>query len=282
MASVIINTHRELFFKEMGSQLLAFSSQYQALLVDKVWMDASKKTEPLHYFYTVSKKTTDVLETASYLVNNFHSKPNLHSSLFILFRSILADLITTEYVIRSSSNQESEMLPYIQEVYFDHLDAASAMLLKTAPTVFGWDSDQAKKEHNLFISEVRKEYPEWEQRRKSSGIRSIVRKMAASPQIKAEKGFLKESYWLYERFSKLEHFGALSYNMLHRSYSPSQLQTIEQEVINSIGITVSGLMSYVKYLIGITNEDATKLHCIAKRIVMACKAFISAQGKATG
>ena len=109
----------EEYFKELSSLIMEFTTNYSHQVIQKILEKEEYITEPKRFYYTLIHKTNCTLDSANIFIRNFDSKRNYHSSLFILFRSILNDIILAEFIIINTEN-DNEKKELIERIYFDH------------------------------------------------------------------------------------------------------------------------------------------------------------------
>ena len=164
--------------------------------------------EPKRFFYTLIHKTVSTLESSNIFIRNFEIKSNYNSSLFILLRSAIADIILAEYVIKRGETDEKRA-ELIQRIYYDHVDNIINSLQKSARKAYGWNEQEMQDEIQA-IKESKKQYFDSDGKPKFKPIPTspftLTFKMFSeiSNPLSKEYDLLRRSFDLYSQFSKFE------------------------------------------------------------------------------
>lgn len=235
----------EEYFIELSSFIKEFTTDYAEQVIHKVLEKEEYITEPKRFFYTLIHKANCALDAANIFIRNFDSKRNFHSSLFVLLRSILNDIILAEFVIISTENDE-EKKEVIERIYFDHIENILKTCEKTLPQLHQWNPEK-KFEH---IESIKKNSRFFDSDGNSK-IKSIptnpnqlIRKIFANKLKSDSSKLLKIAFDQFELFSKFEHFGELSFELIHRGYDDSKNNNLRYEVHFSIRIIIAALNNY--------------------------------------
>ncbi len=205
--------------------------------------------EPKRFFYTLIHKTVSTLEASNIFVRNFELKSNYNSSLFILLRSAISDIILAEYVIKRGKTDE-ERAELIPRIYFDHVDNMIDSLNKAARKAYGW-SDKEVDDNIRLIKESKKQYFKVDGKPKLKPIRTspytLTFKMFSeiSNPLSTEYDLLRRSFDLYSQFSKFEHFGDLTFYLVHRAYEEKQKESILYDLYDGIRVICFALSNYM-------------------------------------
>ncbi len=235
----------EEYFIELSSFIKEFTTDYSTQIIHKILDKEQYVTEPKKFFYTLIHKTNCSLDAANIFIRNFDTKRNFHSSLFILLRSILNDIILAEYIIISTKN-DNEKKQVIEQIYFDHVENILKTCEKTLPQLHQWNSKQ-KLEH---IESIKRNSRFFDSDGKSkikaipTNPNQIIRKIFANKLNDNSSKLLKIAFDQFDLFSKFEHFGELSFKLTHRGYDDKENENLRYEVHFSIRIIIAALINY--------------------------------------
>lgn len=205
--------------------------------------------EPKRFFYTLIHKTVSTLEASNLFVRNFEIKSNYNSSLFILLRSAIADIILAEYVIKRGKTDE-ERAELIPRIYFDHVDNIINSLKKSACKAYGWN-EQEMQDKIQVIKESKKQYFDSDGNPKfkpipTSPFTLTFKIFSEIPNpLSKEYDLLRRSFDLYSQFSKFEHFGDLTFHLVHRAFEEKQKETILYDLYDGVRMICFALANYM-------------------------------------
>lgn len=254
--------HKEDFFSELSFLILKYIDYYKKSILSHIIRKKEFQTEPHKFFYTIMFKTCSTFEASNILIRNYHSHPHYQSSLSILFRSIMADIIIAEYVIKKGTDNNKEDI--IKSIYFDHISNIISACEKIYPIVYKWSKKRVESE----IAQIKKNNPEF--------FNNQIKPLKASPSklvktifAESKKGdykleLLKSSYNLYDEYSKFEHLGELSFKLIHRGFKKDESEKLILRLIESIRIITSVLNNYTNLWETINPEYKIKLKKLTK------------------
>ncbi|MEZ4956491.1 MAG: hypothetical protein R2825_23235 [Saprospiraceae bacterium] len=199
--------------------------------------------EPEHFFYSIIFKTVHTLEAVNLLSYNVLQKPFFLISCGLSMRTVISDLIIAEYLIfksENSGNPDSELLKQIERQYFDHYQFTKRNI-NIYETLYG-----DKKE---FLK-VKKEFNEYEKKFLDSdgNIKSYLKKgdsifrmikFLASKYDKSNMQRLKIAFECYDIFSKIEHFGEKTMELISQSATQQRSKFSFETLLYSIKISLN-------------------------------------------
>lgn len=236
------------YFKELSSRTLLFIIEYRKQVINKVLEKDRYINEPERFFYTIIQKTTSSFEAANIFIRNYESSRDFQIPLSIILRAILSDIIIAESVIILSKNND-ERIELIKKVYFDHIENVIKTISSTEYKVRGWNNEEKEKEILEIKNNFSKYYDENGNAKLKSlntNINPLVKRIFSSSNNKHSLKLIKIAYELYSTFSKLEHFGELSFFLIHRVYDDSKLRKYFNEIFNAIRVIITALNNYAK------------------------------------
>lgn len=111
----------EEYFEEFSSRILTFISHYRQEVLSNVYSDNRFEKVEEKFFYTIIQKTLNSFDAANIFIRNFDSSRDFQTSLYIIIRAILNDIIVSEYIIIQSKNSEEKRTELINQINFDHI-----------------------------------------------------------------------------------------------------------------------------------------------------------------
>lgn len=231
---------KEEYFSELSSLILKYIHFYQKNIISHIIERKEHKTEPYKFYYTIIFKTCSVFESSNIIIRNFHSHPHYQVSLSILFRSIMSDIIMAEYVIIKGKS-EIQKKEVIEKIYFDHISNVLGATKKTYPIVYNWSKEETDKRVLELEESLMKNFKHNQQKIKS--LNQIVKEVLSS-----NNGIdiIKKSYILFDEYSKFEHLGAFSFNLIHRPFEQKEFNSLNIKLIEAIRIITSSLNNYMQ------------------------------------
>lgn len=239
----------EEYFKKFSSTILSFTTNYFNSVVLKIVDLEDYVDEPKRFFYTLIHKTVSTLEASNIFIRNFEIKNNYNSSLFILLRSAIADIVLAEYVIKRGETDE-ERAELIPRIYFDHVDNIIKSLKNSASKAYNWN-EQEMQDKIEEIKESKKQYFDSHGNPKFKPISTspftLTGKMFSeiSNPLSKEYDLLRRSFDLYSQFSKFEHFGDLTFYLVHRPFEEKQKETSLFDLYDGVRIICFALANYI-------------------------------------
>lgn len=206
------------------------------------------QNEPQKFFYSLLFKINNGLESANLFILNIFNKPQFSDSLFIILRTLLADIINLDYIIAKSKGNDLKLNEYIENIYFDHIKFTMKnievfqILYNESKTTI----DEKKQE----LINSRKKYfdssgnPKPHLKRLKS-VAQMVKEIAGETKNNIPLDYLILAYEHYDIFSKYEHLGDLTFNLIHRSLKDDHKKRILSEIYHSVNV----IIHYQKILI---------------------------------
>lgn len=234
------------YFSDISSLILEFTNFYHTKILNAIVNSEDYVDEPKRFIYVICRKTKDVTEALNIYIRNFDNRNHYQISIYILLRSILSDIIVSEYVILFGKNDD-ERKKIIESIYIDHVDKTYKSIEKTYKKINNYSAIEIES----IKEEFRKKKPKYfdsDDNIAGSPLRTSPEKLineifSKKPQNE-EYGLLKLAFHYYDMFSKYEHLGDLSFSLIHRVYDPATKNERWSEIYESINIIMSVLINY--------------------------------------
>ncbi len=196
-------------------------------------IDQKTDDQPKAFFYVLAFKTNNGLNTTNLLIANVIKKPHFCDSLLILLRAMLADTITFIYLaVKLESNNTDEYLKEQIAIlegdhirYMDKTFGVFQKLYGTSDKEIGRLKKEIRAMHPVYFSRDGKYKNEY----KTVSIPEMVTVIAESNNDVA-KLHTKNAFELYDTFSKLEHLGILTTQLVVRQFDDGNQKKILQEI----------------------------------------------------
>jgi len=235
----------EKYFEELSSRILTFIDSYRKEVFSKIYSHGRFIKEDEKYFYTVILKTINSFEGGNIFIRNFDSSREFQIPLYIIIRAILNDIIISEYIIIRSSNDE-EQIELINQLNFDHIKHLLSSI-KIESKARKWSEEEKQKE----IRNIKWEFSKYFKIDGShnfkplrTSVDSLVEWIFKNSDDERSHKLIGKAYFLYKDFSKLEHFGELSFPLVHIVYNDSKQHILANELFSSIRIIIAALNNY--------------------------------------
>lgn len=235
----------EKYFETLSSKILTFINFYRSEVIKKILESNRIIKEDEKYFYTIILKTINSLEGANIFIRNFDIARPFQVPLFIIIRAILNDIITSEYIIVNSSDDE-EQIKLINRINFDHV-----RYIKSAITIESKIRKWTKQEMEKKNIEIIRAYPKYYEKNGKERLQKINTNASFLVDSVLKKSFDNKpypliglAYILYNTFSKLEHFGELSYPLVHMPYQNNKQPSLINHLFSSIEVIIPALNNY--------------------------------------
>jgi len=232
------------FFKGLNATLIAFVEGYHASVITPVVDSKRYEHEPDRFYYTVMHKTYATLDSSIPCIASFHNRQHLRIGLFIQLRAILSDVITTEYVTRCGQDDDNKK-ELIKAIYADHI----YHLYDSAGTIFKEVLSATNADVLRLKEKIRNRKPEFFEgenfsiSRAGISVKSAVRKMYSQRKAGDNMQFVEQAFNYYDRFSKLEHLGDLSFQLTHELYKPENLKRDYTELYLCLLVILSAMLT---------------------------------------
>lgn len=237
----------EQYFSDIASTILKFTNFYHKRILNNIVDSNDYIDEPKRFIYTVIRKTKDVLEAISVYIKYFDTYNHYQISIYILLRSILSDIIFTEYVI-IIGKEDIDKEKIIKSIYIDHIDkvyksidtnGVYAKMKNSSPS----EIENIKKD---FIS-MKPEYFDENGKiigKPSPTLTGIIKTIFSQKPKNKNYKLLETAFHYYDMFSKYEHLGELSFYLVHRVYNSDTTKNRFFEIFQCIDLAFSALINY--------------------------------------
>jgi len=230
----------------LTSEIQDFHSRYWKLIINRIYDEQLYVEEPQRFFFTVIHKIISTIDVANILIKNFDTKNHFRISLYILIRSIMADIIVCEYVLRTEKSNDARQT-LIKKIYSDHFNYVLRSIETTYRHLGDWTKEKVEAEKN----KVRSSNKEWFHENgnlKYSPLQTspalLIRKMISQKKSGDDYHLLDRAFNYYDSYSKLEHLGILSIHITHRIYNTDETIKQIKEIFESLLIIVNALINY--------------------------------------
>ena len=231
-----------------------FSEKVSALtsLTFKALMKIDQKSndQPNAFLYTLAFKTNNGLNTANSLIADILRKPHFCDSLFLILRTLLSDSITYFYLMTVSQNDNEDnsiLAENIKKLEADHLRFSYNNL-----EIYRLLYNDTDKDIGQRKSALRNEFPDYFnpdggiKKFKNLTVTGMVKEIAKSNYEPAIYGTVR-AFGLYDTFSKLEHLGMLTTQLVTRQFDENNHKQILGEIYQAVHV-----ISYMLHSILIT------------------------------
>jgi hypothetical protein len=224
-------------------------------------IDQKGDDQPRAFFYILALKTNNGLNTANLLIVNVVKKPHFCDSLLILLRTMLADTITFFYLAvkvedNNTDDYLKEQILILEGDHIRYMDRAFRVFQKLYNTP---DKEIGEKQ-----KEIREKHPEYfrgdgKYKYESPTISQMVELIAASDNEIAKR-HTKNAFELYDIFSKLEHLGFLTTQLVVRQFDEGNHKQILQEIYVAVQTILVCLSSVLQRFLTIEQmEEFSKI-----------------------
>lgn len=193
-----------------GSQFLTFIHQVHEVIDETIYPSKKYVDEPERFYYTILHKLATVGDVIAFLITNLDGKPHYANGTIILARTSMLDTICLYYVLDQTNDEENQK-KRIDNILNDHVRS-----------IYQSAANEEKK------LEIRNQYP-WcfESGKFRADIEKITtKKMIDSLHVEELKKPTDRALKLYSLFSKVEHNGLFTFNILHSHYNDSDKRSV--------------------------------------------------------
>lgn len=215
-------------------------------VIDKILEKNLNTIEPYKFLYTLLFKTNNGLDTANLLVCNLYSKPHFIDSAFLILRTILSDCIIYDYLLTLSKTDEN-LITNIKRLYYDHIDFAIKNL-----SIYKDAYKKSDKEIEIKKTELKQSKSEYFD---NSGnpifeklnplVSKAIKYIVSNRQKEVSIETPLEAFEYYDRFSKYEHLGDLTFAIIHRQFNEQEQNEVLLDIHSSIRIIIRYLKSFM-------------------------------------
>lgn len=255
---------------EYSSDILKYIYFFKKNIIERIVNSEKYKTEKESYYLVIVQKILFTLEGSNIFIRAFYSHPEYHIPLFINFRAIINDIITTECLFyKSKLDPNFDEKYWIKTIYSDHLKyKLSKTNLFLEKNINNHSEAYVKKAlvniaPQLFDEKGDLVYNE------EFNTNKIMKEIFSNPnQNNPKYDILKISYNLYDTFSKFEHFGIFTNKLLFRGLNMKENESsLIKYLINSIKIIILALNNYIKTWDEL-NIDHKKINNLSQKIFL--------------
>jgi hypothetical protein len=210
-----------------GDLVFTFADLMTDILENNVMDNQENLAEPFRFYYTLTHKLRNLLDAASGLIANIDGKPHYTDAVCLLLRTCLLDVVNIYYILDKAENEE-KWKSRLERIMTDHVRSLH----------------NAAKNDTVESLAIRERYPDC-----FNGLKfrsdilpvniSVMRNEIDSPALKNELKFIVH---YYNVFSKIEHNGDLSFNLLHLPYDPVARIPVNKRIFGAIGTIMKAVL----------------------------------------
>ncbi|RZL20423.1 MAG: hypothetical protein EOO89_00270 [Pedobacter sp.] len=231
-----------------GRQLLLYTKKLHEIIDACVWESENYVLEPFRFYDTIIYKISSLLDTAGLLIFNIDNKPHYIDTLYLSLRTCMLDNICLLHVFDVHEDLD-EAKNRVLKIMSDHVKA----FYKSANT---------KEER----ADVRMRLPEFFNGdslidNKSITANYMKNKIQNYPSLKREAD---HSFYLYTIFSKIEHNGFFTRDMLHGHHLDEGRQKAKELIIEAVGNSIVIVNTILLVWIKDTDPKYVSLFNLAK------------------
>jgi hypothetical protein len=252
--------HMTTFQKELGKNIGNFFTHVSNNFIEKL-LEKKPSNETDLFLFTVLIKLNNGLASSLFLL------APCRDSLCIIFRTLISDSITTIYLI-DKSEDDVEFEKNIQSLNTDHLSFTINNIKNYGYSIYNFSQKKIDEEINY----IKEEYKSYFNTDGSFKYKPLKIKIADAVKFLVEvnneyKNLYGLAFELYELFSKYEHLGVFSSELLlKRQYSPERELDLLQETLDSIKIILFGISNILHASNYINLEDEEKFFVLFNEI----------------
>lgn len=225
--------------KSAGEIAYTFTNYLSDIIENDILEKLRYLEEPDRFYYTVLHKLRNILDAASFLITNLDGKPHYYDSVFLLLRTCLFDGISLYYVM-DADNDNLLRNERINRIMLDHVKSI-------------WTSAEDDKERQLVIEKFPDCFDEGKFKKEIVKVNIIM--MYREIKIERIKNEVLDALRLYNIFSKVEHNGILSFNLLHAHYEATGADSAKYKVYFALKNIMGVTSLLVRHAWKISDED---------------------------
>lgn len=193
-----------------GNTYFTFIHEIHDTIFDTIYPSEKYVDEPYRFYYTILHKLATVGDALAFLTVNLDGKPHYCDSAGILVRTCMLDLVCLYYVIDKTELPEQQNR--IENILYDHVR-----------TIYSKTDNPEEK------TKIRQQF---EQCFDGEKFKKSIQKISTKSMVDniSIETFAKEAgraLTIYNYFSKIEHNGIFTFNLMHRHYNPESNVTKE-------------------------------------------------------
>ena len=201
-------------------------------LVNAVIARQENISEPHKFINAISIKTNNSLDAVNFLLKQSSNNPHFSDSIFLILRTILSDAITYYYLLYKSASDNSFLsnIKWLesQHVYYteNNLPIFQVGYKEDRGVIDTMKEDWRNHHKEYYDSAGEPIYP------RMTGIRGMIKEIANSNKILNH--YAIRAYGLYDIFSKYEHLGLFTQELIYRHSDETNSRQIQGEIYESI------------------------------------------------
>ena len=243
------NNKMEKQIAEKASSLIAsFTFKYHSLVIREIQKKKLNLGVQDEYIYSIIFKTNSALDSLNLLFCNFSNKNHFQPSIFIILRSILNDIILTEF-INNQGRTEGGRIELIKRVKFDHVDR----FIRNIDGIFRITNRLTDEEVAKKVKKIKEEFPDYfdgngdpKVKKLNASPESMVKIIFSQSKKETDLRFLRKAMHFYDIYSKYEHFGHLSSYLIHRPYIEKEIEYSFEDATNTVNMIMSAMVNYTR------------------------------------
>jgi len=189
-------------------------------------------TEVRQFLFACLFKLTNGLDTISSIAINIEENPQFSDSIFILFRALLADMITLDHMLVMSDMKNENLARELDKLKFDHARSIFHGM-KTFKKLYNATESEIEKKRELLRQSNPDKFDEQGKVKKEFRGKGISQ-MAVEIQAQTPRSKFQDDVVIafehYDIYSKLEHLGALTPQLVFRGYEPEKINSVIEEI----------------------------------------------------
>lgn len=218
------------------------------------------------FFYTLLFKSVNELESVSVLLKNFFNKPSMQSSMFLILRTMLSDCFTGLYVIKAKEIK-IDHLHLIDVIYYDHIGHAIKNIKHThnqitrqKPAIVERMIQDLKAQYNEYFNFIDNEdgirtYTDCKLVDCNFSMKKVITFLTQQRLDDKEREMLQLMHYFYDYYSKFEHFGIGTFNIIHKSFNPDAHKHTLKDIIETVRLLHVFMESYLNNWPDLFNEN---------------------------
>ncbi len=222
-----------------STSLATLTAFINAEIISQIIEKPQIESMPQKFLYTVLFKLNNGLNTCSLLFNNLANNSQYADSIFVILRTLISDSILYLYVLTKSEYDDNKLNEIIKALYFDHISFTMEAVKKNFGPIYG----KSEEEILLIINEVKRAKPEYFDSTGNELISPLranayaaLRYIASHRKGGESLTDIQRHYSHYDRFSKYEHIGDFSFELIHRQYDDKAVKEIGDEIVDAINL----------------------------------------------
>jgi hypothetical protein len=189
-------------------------------VLDVIWAAANYTPLRERYYYTIFMKLLSILDSIVFQVANLDSKPHYTLSTILCLRTCMLDTLSLYYVmdthediLKVTERINSIMADHLKYTYNEFSQEEKDDIRQTWPDLF--DANGNLKKFG------------------QPGTKLFLNGIATYNTLKEEADTAKDIYTI---FSKYEHNGAFTFDLLHNHYSPKGIELVKWKIYEALGV----------------------------------------------